>query len=500
MNKDLTVGNPQKVLINFTIPMFISVIFQQLYNIADSVIAGKYAGESALAAVGASYPITMIFMAVALGCQIGCSVIISKYFGAGDYEKTKTCISTSLISGLILSAVLTVVGIIFTAPMMNLVKTPEDIFEDGSLYLRIYVGGFIFLFIYNVATGIFNSLGDSKTPLILLIFSSVGNIFLDALFVIKFSWGVAGVAWATFMAQGVSCIISVIILIFRIKKLKTPKPAPIFSSKALKDILRVSIPSILQQSFVSVGNMFIQAIINSYGSSVIAGYSAAIKLNTFAITSFTTLGNGISSFTAQNLGAGKLERIKKGFRSGVIFALSIALVFFILYFFFGKAFLSLFMNEDSTQLAIDTGLDFMRITSPFYFAVCAKLICDGVLRGSESMNYFMATTFTDLILRVILAFIFSSFWGVMGVWIAWPISWVIAAIMSVMFYCKDVWIRNPVKAAAKVAEDVAEEVSEEISEQVAAEVKKEVAEKVKAEVTAEVAEEIAEDEITEGSK
>ena len=158
------------------------------------------------------------------------------------------------------------------------------------------------------------------------------------------------------------------------------------------------------------------------------------------------------------------------------------------------------MNEDSTQLAIDTGLDFMRITSPFYFAVCAKLICDGVLRGSESMNYFMATTFTDLILRVILAFIFSSFWGVMGVWIAWPISWVIAAIMSVMFYCKDVWIRNPVKAAAKVAEDVAEEVSEEISEQVAAEVKKEVAEKVKAEVTAEVAEEIAEDKIAEGSK
>ena len=216
-NKDLTVGDPKKVLISFTVPLFISVVFQQLYNIADSVIAGKYAGESALAAVGASYPITMIFMAVAIGSQIGCSVVISRWFGAGDNKTSKTCISTALIGGLALSAVMTVLGVIFSPQFMKLVNTPEDIFSDGSLYLKIYTAGFIFLYIYNITTGIFNSLGDSRTPLIFLIGSSLGNIVLDAVFVIAFDMGVSGVAWATFIAQGISCILSVIVLNKRIQ-------------------------------------------------------------------------------------------------------------------------------------------------------------------------------------------------------------------------------------------------------------------------------------------
>lgn len=202
MNKDLTVGSPGRSLIMFTIPLFISVMFQQMYNIADSVIAGKFAGEDALAAIGASYPITMIFMAVAVGCQIGCSVVISKHFGAGNMPMTKTCISTALISGTVLSAVLTVVGVLFSGVFMQWVQTPDNIFDDGCLYLMIYTGGFVFLFIYNVVTGIFNSLGDSKTPLYLLIGSSIGNVILDCIFIIPLQMGVAGAAWATFIAQG----------------------------------------------------------------------------------------------------------------------------------------------------------------------------------------------------------------------------------------------------------------------------------------------------------
>ena len=182
MNKDLTVGKPGKVLVEFTLPLFISVVFQQFYNIADSVIAGKFAGEDALAAIGASYPITMIFMAVAIGCQIGCSVVISKHFGAKNFEKTKICITTSLIAGFILSSLLTLLGVVFSPFLMEIVNTPENIFVGGNLYLKIYTGGFVFLFLYNVTTGIFNSLGDSKTPLYLLISSSIGNIILDALF------------------------------------------------------------------------------------------------------------------------------------------------------------------------------------------------------------------------------------------------------------------------------------------------------------------------------
>lgn len=442
MNKDLTVGSPGKSLVMFTIPLFVSVIFQQMYSIADSVIAGKFAGESALAAIGASYPITMIFMAVAVGCQIGCSVVISKHFGAGNMQMTKTCISTSLIAGTVLSAALTAVGVLFSGIFMELVQTPADIFDDGCLYLMIYTGGFIFLFLYNVVTGIFNSLGDSKTPLYLLIASSVGNIVLDIIFIIPLKMGVAGAAWATFAAQGAACILALALLFRRLKYMNI-KGGKLFSGRAIAEIGKVAIPSVLQQSFISVGNLFIQYMVNSFDSSaIVAGYSAAIKLNTFAITCFTTIGNGMSSFTAQNIGAKKPERIRQGFRSVLIFSLGTAALFFLLFFILNQQLLSLFMNDESSQLAMDTGVKFLQIVSPFYFVVCLKLLCDGVLRGSESMGCFMAATFTDLILRVVLAAILSRFMGVDGIWTSWPIAWTCGTVMSIVFYKSGVWSKK----------------------------------------------------------
>ncbi|MBP3476149.1 MAG: MATE family efflux transporter [Lachnospiraceae bacterium] len=442
MIQDLTVGDSQKTLIKYTMPMFISVVFQQLYNIADSMIAGKFAGEDALAAVGASYPITMIFMAVAVGSNIGCSVIISQLFGAKAYEKLKTAVTTTLIAGLLLSVLLTVVGLFTTPAMMRMIQTPENIFADGALYLRIYIGGFVFLFLYNVATGMFNSLGDSKTPLYFLIGSSVGNIILDIIFVAVFRWGVAGVAWATFIAQGIACILALITFRGRVSEIQTERKAELFSLELLKNISLVAVPSILQQSFVSVGNIFIQSLVNSYGSGVIAGYSAAVKLNTFIITGFTTLGNGVSSFTAQNLGAGKPERIKDGFVAGIKMAVCVAVPFFVAYFFFGRSMMLLFM-ENSGGTAMASGSTFLRIVSVFYFVISIKLVADGVLRGAEAMGYFMISTFTDLILRVILAFVFSEYWGATGIWMSWPVGWSVATVLSVVFY------RNVIRRSAR---------------------------------------------------
>lgn len=445
MNKDLTIGSPGKSLIMFTIPLFISVMFQQMYNIADSVIAGKFAGEDALAAIGASYPITMIFMAVAVGCQIGCSVVISKHFGSGNMQMTKTCISTSLIAGTALSAVLTLVGVLFSGVFMQWVQTPANIFDDGCLYLMIYTGGFVFLFLYNIVTGVFNSLGDSKTPLYLLIASSVGNVILDCILIIPLQMGVAGAAWATFAAQGAACVLALLLLFRRVKSMNI-QGGKYFSGRALVEICKVAVPSVLQQSFISVGNLFIQYMVNGYGSSIVAGYSAAIKLNTFAITCFTTIGNGMSGFTAQNIGADKPERIKKGFRSSMFFSLGTAAVFFLLFFLLSEPLLSLFMNGDSSRLAMDTGVDFLRISSPFYFVVCIKLLCDGVLRGSESMGCFMAATFTDLILRVVLAAILSNAMGeVRGIWLSWPGAWIAGTIMSVVFYLTGMWSRKLIR-------------------------------------------------------
>lgn len=436
MIKDLTKGSPSKVLIQFSIPMFISVIFQQMYSLSDSVIAGKFAGENALAAVGASYPITMIFMAIAFGCNIGCSVIISQLFGRKEHAKCKTAISTTLITTLVLSVILTVIGLLIADPMMRMIQTPADIFADSSLFFKIYIGGFAFLFLYNVATGIFTSLGDSNTPLYFLIGSSLGNIGLCLLFVGYFHLGVAGVAWATFIAQGTACILSLITLVFRLRQLKTESYSH-FSAPVLWQIARVAIPSILQQSFVSVGNIFVQNLINGYGTPVIAGFSAAIKLNTFAITSLSTLANGMSSFTAQNVGARDYNRIKKGFHSGIGMVLTICLPFVISYMFFGSQLINFFKVDSSLGLA--TGVHFLQIASPFYFIISVKLLADGVLRGAGSMGQFMAATLTDLVLRVILSYILSPIFGTNGIWASWPIGWIAAAILSMSFYFSGKW-------------------------------------------------------------
>ena len=433
MVRDLTIGKESKVLIQYTLPMFIGVAFQQLYNISDSIIAGKFAGEDALAAVGASYAITMLFMAVAVGCQIGCTVVVSRLFGAKDFTKMKTAIFTILISGFLLSLFLSVVGVILSPTFMRLLKTPDNIFEDSELYLKIYIAGFVFLFLYNVVTGVFNSLGDSKTPLIFLICSSLGNIFLNWLFVAVFHKGVAGVAVATFIAQSLAGVSALCVLLVRLKKIKAPENPELFSKRMLIEVAKIAIPSVLQQSFISVGNLFIQKLVNNCGSSVIAGYSAAIKLNTFAITGFTTLGNSISSFTAQNLGAGKKERIRKGLKAGIQFSLAVALLFFLAFFFTGEVWVKLFMDADASGAALQTGKVFLQIVAPFYFIICIKLTCDGVLRGSAKMKEFMVATFTDLILRVVLAHILCGYFNETGIFMSWPIGWTIAMVISVMY-------------------------------------------------------------------
>ena len=434
MVNDLTKGKTSKVILYFSLPLFISVIFQQMYSIADSVIAGRFAGEAALASVGASYPITNIFNAIAVGCNIGCGVVISQLFGAGKYRKVKTAVYTSLISSLVISVVLTAFGILLTPKLMELINTPEDIFSDSALYLKIYIAGFTFLFLYNIANGVFASLGNSKIPLYFLIFSSVTNVILDYVFVVYFNMGVSGVAWATFIAQGIAGVMSVLTLLYHLKSLKTDEKSEIFSFEMLKQISKISIPSVLQQSFVSVGNVFIQGEINSYGSAVIAGYSAAIKLNTFAVNSLVTFGNSVSSFTAQNVGAMQYKRIKEGFKSGAVLSIITAIIFSVVYVAFSETLIGVFMEGEKSVLALTTGKQFLIIVEPFLCFIGFKVVCDGVLRGTGNMKYFMFATFADLVLRVILAFIFSHFFGAVGIWLSWPIGWGLAVVLSFAFY------------------------------------------------------------------
>ncbi len=443
MNKDLTSGKPSSVLWKFCLPLFGSIIFQQLYNIADSFVAGKFIGNDALAAVGNSYEITLIFIAFAFGCNIGCSVVVSNFFGAKKYGEMKTSVYTSLIAGGVLCGVLMLFGSIFCGGLLRLINTPENIFADSKLYLDIYIYGLPFVFFYNIATGIFSALGDSKTPFVFLACSSVANIGMDILFVAAFKMGVAGVAWATFLCQGVSCVLAVLFVVLRLKKIGAGEKTKLFSFAILGKVAVIAVPSILQQSFISVGNIVIQSVINTFGSEVMAGYSAAVKLNNMVVTSLTTLGNGISNYTAQNMGAGKHARVKQGFRAGLAIVWIICVPVCALYLIAGKYLMYAFL-DDVSGMALKTGLTFLRVISPFYFVIAAKLVADGVLRGSGMMKQFMIATFTDLILRVALAEVLAlTPLGTTGIWMAWPCGWCVSAVLSIIFYRGGAWNKMP---------------------------------------------------------
>lgn len=442
MNKDLTVGKPEKVLWNFCLPLFGSIIFQQLYNIADSFVAGRFIGEDALAAVGNSYEITLIYIAFAFGCNIGCSVIVSQYFGGKKYGKMKTAVYTTLISSAVLCALLMVTGILGSEGLLHLINTPENLMDDSKLYLDIYVWGLPFVFFYNIATGIFSALGDSKTPFIFLAVSSTANIAVDILFVAAFHMGVSGVAWATFLCQGVSCVLAMAVVMRRLQTIHVEGYVQKFSKPMLGRLAVIAIPSILQQSFISIGNIAIQSVINGFGPAVMAGYSAGVKLNNLVITSFTTLGNGVSNYAAQNIGAQKLSRVKDGFKAGVKLVWVLCLPLSLLYFFGGSMVLRLFLTEP-TELAIRTGVTFLRILAPFYFLVSVKLVGDGILRGAGLMKRFMVATFIDLTLRVVLAFVLAkTALGATGIWCAWPIGWSVATIITLVFYHTGPWSKK----------------------------------------------------------
>ena len=432
MVRDLSVGNPYKLMWLYSLPLIGSVIFQQRYNMADTVIAGRAINDFALAAVGASYPVTMIFMAIALGCNLGCSVIVSRLFGQKHYTEVRESVSTILISVAVLGVVATGIGIGIGSPIMLLLRTPESILADALAYLYIYIGGFLFVLVYNVCTGIYTALGDSMTPFIFLVASSLGNIGLDLLFVLAFDMGVAGLAWATFICQGLAAVLCMLALLMRMRKIGGDRKPKLFSRKLLAGMCAVAIPSVLQQSFISVGNLFIQALVNGHGELVLAGYTAAIKLNTFFLTTLTTVTGAMSSYVAQNLGAQKPERLKQGLLACCSVCAVMIIPFMVFYLAFPETALLLF-TQDVEGEAMTTGVQFLHMVVPFYAVVSVKMLFDAVMRGSERMVAFMITTLFDLVIRVVLCFVFDPGMGMgpYGLWLSWPIGWSAATVLSI---------------------------------------------------------------------
>jgi len=442
--KDLTVGKPNRVILAYVLPLFGSIVFQQIYNIADSVIAGKFIGESALAAVGNSYEITLIYLAFAFGCNMGASILTAKLFGNKRYKDMKTGISTSYIISIVVCLVLMLIGLLSSKPLLIALNTPDNILNDSLQYLNIYTYGILFLFLYNIATGIFAAIGDSKTPFAFLVVSSLTNIGLDILFVAKFNMGVGGVAWATFICQGVSCVLSNIVLFVKLSKIKVEGKIKLFDKNCLKNFLYVGIPSTIQQGFVSVSNTVLQGLINSCNPIgtvyVTAGYAAAIKFNNFAVTSLSAIGNGISTYSAQNLAAGKIDRVKQGCKWGIIITTVISLFFVAIYVGLNKEIMLLFLNEENVD-AIGVGHMFLTIVPPFYVIIGTKIVCDGVQRGGERIFAFMSSTIFDLIIRLVFAFPLARYTSLAstGIWVSWPIGWILSTLFSVVLYFFGKW-------------------------------------------------------------
>lgn len=437
MTNDYLIQNkPLNALIIFSLPIIIGNLFQQTYTMVDSAIAGRFIGERALAAIGASNSLTNIFICIAIGGGIGASVIISRYFGAKDFKRMKTAINTAIITFFIISLLLSTVGLIFSRSIMIVLNTPDDTLNLAVVYLNIYFLGMPFLFMYNVLSSIFNALGKSRIPLAFLIFSSLFNIILDWISVTAFQMGIAGVAWATLISQGISALLSFVVLNSHLKKISSGQ---IFSQTELLYMSRIALPSILQQSTVSIGMMLVQSVVNGFGSETLAGFSAAMRIEAMCIVPMTGIGNALSSYTAQNIGAGKKERVVKGYHAATGMIIGCAIIIFTILELFHKPIIELFLGKNGTLTAAQTGNSYLLFMEWFFCLFGFKMTVDGLLRGSGDMKMFTVANLVNLTIRVVLAMALAPHFGIAFVWYAVPIGWLANWIISFAQYRTGKW-------------------------------------------------------------
>lgn len=436
---NLTTQPPARSLFFFSLPMIIGNLFQQFYNMADSIIVGQLVGESALAAVGASYSFTTVFIMIAIGGGIGASVLTSQYLGAGKHKEMKSSVYTFLITFAVFSILLALIGFWINPTVLKLLKTPPNIMDDAVLYLQIYFVGMPFLFMYNILSANFNALGKSKIPLYLLIFSSILNIIMDLWMVGGLGLGVKGAAIATVIAQGIAAVISFLILMRLLGTYKIEGRVDKFRSDMFVTGVKIAIPSIVQQSIVSIGMLFTQSAVNQFGSSALAGYSAGTRLESICVVPMIATGNAMSTFTAQNLGAGKPERVRKGYRAayGIIISFGVALILISQLFY--KPIVSAFVDEGSSQVAFQTGTDYFRFIGLFFSFLGFKAITDGILRGAGDIKVYMFANLVNLSIRMAVAQLCSPIWGIELIWYAVPMGWAVNYFISYLWYRTGNW-------------------------------------------------------------
>lgn len=438
-SRDLIHGSIAKSIFWFSIPLLVGNLFQQLYNTFDSYVVGNYVSKQALAAVGASSPIINMLIGFFMGLATGAGVIIAQYYGANDHERLKKAVHSSAALTLVMAIFLTVLGILGTNPMLHAVGTPSDVLPESSMYLTIYFAGITFTLIYNMGSGILRAIGDSKRPLYFLVIACIINIFLDFLFVKFLHLGVAGAGYATLIAQAISAIMVVYVLMNEKGSHRLIFKDIRFHFPILKKIIMVGLPTGLQQSIVSLSNVIVQSYVNSFGSSVVAGYSASIRIDGFVNLPLQSFNMAITTFVGQNIGAKQYERVKKGTRVALGMTLAVIASISLLLFFYGESFIAIFNSEvDVIQAGRTMQLAFV----PFYIVLPIVQIYNGVLRGAGKSSipmYIMVFNFV-ILRQIYLAIITKLTTSVYYVFMGWPVTWITCAIMFMIYYHKVDWL------------------------------------------------------------
>ncbi len=447
--RDLTAGNETKLLVLFSLPMLIGNVFQQFYNMVDSWVVGNFVGKEALAAVGASFPIVFLMISLVMGVSMGANVVIAQNYGAKNYERLRAAVETTYLTIFWSSLVLTAVGLLAVGPILNLLRVPDAVRESAAVYLSVIVAGLVFTYGYNGVGAVLRGLGDSRTPLYMLIIATLLNVVLDLAFVVLFGWGVAGVAWATVIAQAVSFLGSLLYLNRTHELLRTNFLALRFDRELFAAILKIGLPTGIQQTLVSLGLMFMSAVVNGYGTDVMAGFSAASRIDSFAAMPAMNLSMALSSFVGQNLGAGRPDRARRGFRAALLIGLGITAVLVVFLLLAGDRLVGIF-SADPAVVAV--GVQYLSVIAPFYFAFAAMFIANGLIRGAgEAIVPLVSTLVAMWLVRVPAAALFSSLWGAVGIWWAMPTGWVIGMCISLVYYRTGRWASRPLAGGAPPA-------------------------------------------------
>lgn len=434
-------GNIWKQLILFSVPLVLGNIFQQLYNAVDSMIVGNFVGKEALAAVTSSSPIINLLISFFMGLSVGAGVVIARYFGARDETSLSDSIHTSMCMIVIAGIVMTFAGVLLTPFILRWIGVPDDVMADSILYLRIYFYGILGVMIYNMGSGVLRALGDSRTPLFFLILSSLINVALDYGFVVWFHMGIAGVAWATLIAQGISALLIWALMMkgnalyrLRFSQLK-------IHGHILGEVVRVGLPSGIQNAIVSFSNLIVQSNINAFGSAAMAGCGAYTKIDGFAILPAMSYSMAITTFTGQNLGAGKPQRVRQGMRACLILTVCTSLLISALLFLFGDAALRIFSNDPQVLFY---GHTMLTLLAPGYFLLAISHAVSGVLRGANraaSAMVIIIACWCGLRMAWIMLTV-PLFHSIETVLLGWPLSWLVSTVIFILYYRRGSWLQE----------------------------------------------------------